>query len=225
MTKEPHQGAEESRLSQPTQRRFLRPLCVDRIRTMLLPPAIVATAAPAKDAASALVQAARAQVGVTLHYDSRYSRMAYPGGDVPMDRGVCTDVVIRAYRALGLDLQQLVHQDMLKSWSTYPKNWGMKGTDTNIDHRRVPNLAVFFTRHGQTLSASGDPGDYKPGDIVTWRLHSGVPHVGIVSDRRSPDGHPLMLHNIGYGTREEDVLFDFTVTGHYRYLPSAAPGN
>lgn len=173
----------------------------------------------AKDPASALVQAARAQIGVTLHYDSRYTKMAYPGGDVPEDRGVCTDVVIRAYRRLGLDLQVLVHQDMLRAWGAYPKNWRMKGADSNIDHRRVPNLAVFFSRQGQTLPTSSVAGLYQAGDIVTWRLPSGVPHIGIVSDRRSPAETPLMIHNIGYGTKEEDVLFDFTVTGHFRYLP------
>jgi uncharacterized protein YijF (DUF1287 family) len=186
---------------------------------MLLAPAFFAAPEPQQDLASRLVAAARAQVGVTQRYDSRYTQMAYPGGDVPLDRGVCTDVVIRAYRNLGLDLQQLVHRDMLKAWDAYPKNWGMKSTDTNIDHRRVPNLAVFFTRRGQALAVSGDPSDYKPGDIVTWRLHSGVPHVGIVSNRQSMSGRPLMIHNIGYGTREEDVLFDFAVTGHFRFFP------
>lgn len=173
-----------------------------------------------KDPASTLVQAARAQIGVTLHYDSRYAKMAYPGGDVPADRGVCTDVAIRAYRHLGLDLQVLVHQDMLRAWNAYPKNWRLKGTDSNIDHRRVPNLAVFFARHGQTLPTSADPGLYHAGDIVTWRLPSGVPHIGIVSDRRTATGVPLMIHNIGYGTKEEDVLLMFTITGHYSYFPA-----
>lgn len=172
-----------------------------------------------KDPASTLVQAARAQIGVTLHYDSRYSKLAYPGGDVPADRGVCTDVVIRAYRHLGIDLQVLVHEDMLGAWDAYPKNWRMKSTDQNIDHRRVPNLAVFFTRHGHALSTSANPSLYHAGDIVTWRLPSGVPHIGIVSDRKSTEGRPLMIHNIGYGAKEEDVLFDFTITGHFRYFP------
>ncbi|HXC16535.1 MAG TPA: DUF1287 domain-containing protein [Holophagaceae bacterium] len=164
-----------------------------------------------------MVQAAKTQIGVTRYYDSRYQRIPYPGGDVPMDRGVCTDVVIRAYRALGVDLQALVHEDMLRAWGEYPKNWVAKGPDPNIDHRRVPNLVAFFKRHGQTLTTGTDPKLYQPGDIVTWRLSSGVPHIGIVSDQRATSGTPLMIHNIGYGTKQEDVLFDFTITGHFRY--------
>lgn len=188
---------------------------------MLLWPMLISAPALAQstDAARVLVQAARAQVGVTIHYDSRYARMGYPGGDVPLDRGVCTDVVIRAYRRLGLDLQCLVHEDMGADREAYPKAWGMKGLDPNIDHRRVPNLAVFFARHGQSLSRANDAGLYKPGDIVVWRLPSGLPHIGVVSDRRDQDGRPLVIHNIGYGTKEEDVLFAWTVTGHFRYFP------
>ncbi|HTL97750.1 MAG TPA: DUF1287 domain-containing protein [Holophagaceae bacterium] len=185
------------------------------IRASLLLCAL-STQAPA-DPGLALIRAARTQIGVTLHYDSRYQRIPYPGGDVPLDRGVCTDVVIRAYRVLGVDLQALVHEDMLRAWSEYPKDWGMKGPDSNIDHRRVPNLATFFRRHGQTLATGADPRLYRPGDIVTWRLSSGVPHIGIVSDQRSAAGTPLMIHNIGYGTEQDDVLFDFTITGHFRY--------
>lgn len=166
-----------------------------------------------------LADAAKAQVGVTLRYDSRYQRIPYPGGDVPMDRGVCTDVVIRAYRHFGIDLQALVHKDMAGAWGEYPNLWRLKSPDRNIDHRRVPNLAAFFKRHGQVLPISKDQRTYLPGDIVTWRLVSGLPHIGIVSDQRSKAGIPLVIHNIGWGTMLEDRLFDYEVTGHYRYLP------
>jgi uncharacterized protein YijF (DUF1287 family) len=170
--------------------------------------------------AGKLIAAARGQIGVTVGYDGAYRKIPYPGGDVAQTTGVCSDVVIRAYRALGLDLQKLVHEDMAKHFSLYPKQWGLKGPDTNIDHRRVPNLQVFFTRHGQKLSASSDAKDYAPGDIVTWDLHfigSPLPHIGIVSDRRNDDGTPLVIHNIGGGAQEEDTLFTYRITGHYRY--------
>jgi uncharacterized protein YijF (DUF1287 family) len=180
---------------------------------------LTALLASSKDPVSDFIQAARAQVGVTLYYDSRYHRLPYPNGDVPMDRGVCTDVVIRAYRRLGIDLQARVHEDMKANWDAYPKNWGMKGPDANIDHRRVPNLATFFTRHGKALLTGTDPKLYQPGDIVTWRLNSGVPHIGVVTDQRSPSGTPIMVHNIGYGAKLEDVLFTHVITGHYRYFP------
>ncbi len=179
----------------------------------------------AKDPAADLVQAARAQVGVTLYYASRYQRIPYPNGDVPMDRGVCTDVVIRAYRKLGIDLQVLVHQDMKAAWEAYPNAWHMKGPDANIDHRRVPNLATFLARHGETLPTARDPKLDRPGDIVTWRLNSGVPHIGLVSDQKAPDGTPLMIHNIGYGTKVEDVLFTHVITGHYGYFPKDMKSN
>ncbi|MES1240805.1 MAG: DUF1287 domain-containing protein [Acidobacteriota bacterium] len=166
-----------------------------------------------------LVEAARKQIGVTLYYDSGYQKIPYPNGDVPTSRGVCTDVVVRAYRQLGVDLQVRVHEDMGVAWRLYPKNWGASRPDSNIDHRRVPNLATFFTRKGQSLAVTRNASDYKPGDVVTWRLPSGVPHIGIVSDRRSRAGVPLVIHNIGGGTQEEDSLFLFTLTGHYRYAP------
>jgi uncharacterized protein YijF (DUF1287 family) len=166
-----------------------------------------------------LVEAARKQIGVTVSYDSGYHRIEYPNGDVPMDRGVCTDVVVRAYRQLGIDLQVKVHEDMAAAWRAYPKNWGLSRPDSNIDHRRVPNLAAFFSRKGDKLQVVSDPKAYAPGDVVTWRLPSGVPHVGIVSDRRTRAGVPLVIHNIGSGTMEEDSLFLFTLTGHYRYAP------
>jgi hypothetical protein len=176
-------------------------------------------ARPALADGRCLVEAARKQIGVTVSYDSGYHRIAYPNGDVPMERGVCTDVVIRAYRQLGVDLQVKVHEDMAAAWKVYPKNWGLSRSDSNIDHRRVPNLATFFSRHGASLPAGSDPKAYAPGDIVTWRLPSGVPHIGIVSDRRTRAGVPLVVHNIGGGTQEEDSLFAFTLTGHYRYSP------
>jgi uncharacterized protein YijF (DUF1287 family) len=166
-----------------------------------------------------LLDAAAAQIGVTLYYDPAYTRIAYPGGDVPTERGVCTDVVIRAYRGIGVDLQQRVHEDMRAAWAAYPKLWGLRSTDRNIDHRRVPNLATFFARHGRTLPVSQtDASIYAPGDIVTWRLASGVPHIGLVSAQRR-DGRPLIVHNIGAGTQREDMLFDYVITGHYRYEP------
>jgi len=168
---------------------------------------------------SCLVDRAREQIGVTVRYDSGYSRIAFPGGDVPADRGVCTDVLIRAYRRVNLDLQDLVHSDMSSAWSRYPKLWGLSRPDTNIDHRRVPNLATFFARHGTSLAISQEPSAYAAGDIVTWELAAGVPHVGIVSDKKSADGTPLVVHNIGRGAAEENMLFNYKITGHYRYTP------
>ena len=173
--------------------------------------------------ASKLISAAIAQSAFTKSYDSGYTAIAYPGGDVAKETGVCTDVVIRAYRALGFDLQRLVHEDMKKNFGVYPKFWGLKKPDTNIDHRRVPNLQVFLSRHGQKLSVSDKPDDYKPGDIVTWDLtypKRPLPHIGIVTDKRSVDGErPLMVHNIGRGVQVEDMLFSYHITGHYRYMP------
>jgi uncharacterized protein YijF (DUF1287 family) len=164
-----------------------------------------------------LVLDARSQVGVTLSYDPVYRQLDYPGGDVPLSTGVCTDVVIRALREQGLDLQKSVHEDMRAHFALYPKNWGLKRTDRNIDHRRVPNLMTWFKRQGMALKVSDKPADYQAGDIVTWDLGRGLTHIGIVSDRSSPAGVPLVLHNIGRGTREEDILFGFAITGHYRF--------
>lgn len=174
--------------------------------------------------ASRLMSAAVAQVDVTTGYDGTYRSIAYPGGDVPLATGVCTDVVIRGYRALGFDLQKLVHEDMRKHFALYPKTWGLKNPDTNIDHRRVPNLQVFFSRHGKRLGVSTNPTAYLPGDLVTWNLRGSanpLPHIGIVTDRKAPGGlRPLIVHNIGNGAQVEDTLFAFTITGHYRYAPS-----
>lgn len=170
-----------------------------------------------------LVAAAEAQEAYTSSYDGSYRRIAYPNGDVPRETGVCSDVVVRAYRALGVDLQQRVHEDMKKHFALYPKTWGLSKPDTNIDHRRVPNLQVFFTRHGQSLGVSDKADDYKAGDIVTWNLAAPsrmLPHIGIVSARRSADGlRPLITHNIGAGVKTEDILFEYKITGHYRYTP------
>jgi uncharacterized protein YijF (DUF1287 family) len=165
-----------------------------------------------------IIESAHAQVGVTLHYDPSYVSLPFPGGDVPIDRGVCTDVIIRTYRSIGTDLQLLVNQDMRKAFPAYPRKWGLRRPDPSIDHRRVENLEVFFTRHGASLPVSKDAADYQPGDLVTWRLPDGRPHIGLVSDR-STGGRPLVVHNIGAGAQVEDILFTYTIAGHYRYLP------
>jgi uncharacterized protein YijF (DUF1287 family) len=153
-----------------------------------------------------------------VRYDAAYLRIPYPMGDVPADQGVCSDEVIRAYRLLGIDLQKLVHEDMARAFHLYPKTWGLKAPDRNIDHRRVPNLAKFFKRHGRSLTVSDDPANYKPGDVVAWTLADGRPHIGIVTEQTTSDGkRPLVMHNMGAGPQIEDMLFGFRVTGHYRY--------
>lgn len=168
-----------------------------------------------------LVDAARAQIGKTVRYDKRYLRIAYPNGDVPIEVGVCTDVIVRAYRTLGVDLQQKVHEDMVANWGEYPKRWRNRKPDTNIDHRRVPNLGVWFLRQHAAQPITREKTDYKPGDVVSWRLPGGLPHIGIVSEKKSTTGVPLIIHNIGHGAREENLLFSFPITGHYRWLPPA----
>ena len=168
-------------------------------------------------AARDFVAAARAQIGVTLVYDASYRQIAYPMGDVSPERGVCSDVVIRAFRAIGIDLQQELHRDMARHFAAYPKIWGLAAPDANIDHRRVPNLATWLARQGYARKVSDDAAEYQPGDIVAWVLDGGRPHIGIVSDRRSSDGaRPLVIHNIGWGAQEEDVLFEYRITGHFR---------
>jgi uncharacterized protein YijF (DUF1287 family) len=161
-----------------------------------------------------LVQDARSQIGKTLFYDAAYVRIAYPLGDVPIIKGVCTDVVVRALRHQGIDLQQRVHEDMRRNFRTYPNQarWGLKKPDTNIDHRRVPNLRRYFERRGYELNDQV----FLPGDIVTWELQPGVGHIGIVSDKKTHGQIPLIIHNIGSGTQEDDILYRFTITGHYR---------
>ena len=169
-----------------------------------------------------LINAAIERTRQNVSYNGSYFRIAYPNGDVPANFGVCTDVVIRAYRAIGTDLQVLVHEDMSANFGSYPSKriWGMSSTDTNIDHRRVPNLQAFFSRHGKSLSVTDNRKDYAPGDIVTWMLPGSLPHIGIVTDRLSrPDGDPLIVHNIGSGPSLDDMLFSYKITGHYRYVP------
>lgn len=151
-------------------------------------------------------------------YDPTYFSIKYPNGDVPADKGVCTDVVIRAYRKMGIDLQKEVHEDMKQNFSKYPKNWGLKRPDTNIDHRRVPNLRVFFAKFGKSKSTEINPALYAPGDIVTWLLPGNLTHIGIVVNKKSADGKRYMIvHNIGGGQVIEDCLFKFNITGHYQY--------
>ncbi len=151
-------------------------------------------------------------------YDAAYVRLAYPNGDVAPDRGVCSDEVVRAYRLLGIDLQKLVHEDMKRAFDRYPMRWGLTAPDRNIDHRRVPNLATYFTRHGRSLKPTDNGGDYQAGDVVAWALADGRPHIGLVTERRSSDGkRPLVMHNIGLGPQIEDMLFGLTITGHFRY--------
>lgn len=166
-----------------------------------------------------MLTAARAQVGVTKVYDPAYVVLPYPGGDVPEDRGVCTDVVIRAFRKVGLDLQALVHEDMARSFGKYPQRWGLKRPDKNIDHRRVPNLMKYFERQGKSQPVSKDPAKYLPGDLVTCIVPPNLPHIMIVSHEPSPvePARLQIIHNIGQGARIEDRLFDFEITGHYRY--------
>ncbi|MEE4219217.1 MAG: DUF1287 domain-containing protein [Xanthomonadales bacterium] len=170
----------------------------------------------------ALATAALERTTHSVRYDGSYMTIAYPGGDVPADVGVCTDVVIRAYRATGTDLQQLVHEDMSENFERYPSKriWGLQEPDSNIDHRRVPNLQVFFKRHGTDLPVSDRADAFLPGDIVTWTLPGNLPHIGIVSDRVDPaSGRRMVVHNIGAGPVLEDMLFKYPVTGHYRYIP------
>lgn len=182
------------------------------ILSLLSGPALAAASEPSR-----LTEAAREQVGVTVTYDPAYVALEFPGGDLPRDRGVCTDVVIRALRdGWGIDLQLAVNRDMKAEFAAYPALWGLSRPDRNIDHRRVPNLQVLLARVGAELPLEDAPTAWLPGDIVTWTLPGGLPHIGIVSDRRTADGTPLILHNIGAGAQEEDILFAYPITGHYR---------
>jgi hypothetical protein len=180
---------------------------------------------PAQHFLDRFVAAAMERTHHIVRYDPAYVRIPYPGGDVPPSTGVCTDEVIRAYRAVGIDLQKEVHEDMAAHISAYPRKWPRSAsgansvTDPNIDHRRVPNLMVFFARHGQSLPLSADGSDYRPGDLVTWNLGGAITHIGIVVSEKSPQtGRYLIVHNIGHGPQMEDVLFDWKIIGHYRYL-------
>lgn len=168
-----------------------------------------------------LIQAAKERTQHSVRYDGSYRTIPYPNGDVPSHIGVCTDVVIRSYRKVGIDLQQQVHEDITAHFNQYPSKriWGLTRPDPNIDHRRVPNLQAFFKRNGETLPVTDNPEDYRPGDLVTWMLPGNLPHIGIVIDKKSRDGKRyLIAHNIGRGPIIEDMLFEYPITGHYRYL-------
>lgn len=187
-------------------------------------PSARASILPAEEWAKSLIAAAEQQIGTTVVYDPSYVGLAYPGGDVPRARGVCSDVIIRAYRdAFDIDLQRLVHEDMKRDFADYPKLWGLSRADRNIDHRRVPNLERFFARAGAALGASSDPAAFQPGDLVAQRLPGNLPHIAIIADQLAGDGQtPLVIHNIGAGTRMENRLFSFRHTGHFRFVPPAA---
>jgi len=166
---------------------------------------------------SPIVEAARSQIGKTTTYDPAYVGLSYPGGDLPIEKGVCTDVVIRALRGgLSLDLQKLVHEDMTAAFSEYPTIWGLKKPDRNIDHRRVPNLKEYFARHGYSVAVTQNTADFLPGDLVTCTVGRNLAHIMIVSDKKTHDGVPFVIHNIGSGAEEQSCLFDFPLTGHYR---------
>jgi len=186
-----------------------------RVLIFLIAVVSLALTAQQSDLTKRLVAAAADRPNHPARYDPEYIRIPYPNGDVPADTGVCTDEIIRIYRAVGIDLQKLVHEDMVAHRSAYRDGH----LDTNIDHRRVPNLRVFFSRHGQSLPVTESASDYLPGDIVTWKLPRGYDHIGMVIDRRSWTGRPLVEHNIGEGPKIENVLFDWKITGHYRYQP------
>jgi uncharacterized protein len=190
-----------------------------RIGAKVLAVVLVLTAVSAAFADSPeLVSKARLQTQSAVTYDGSYERIGYPMGDVAANRGVCTDVVIRAYRGIGVDLQALVHEDMRAHFDLYPRLWGLRAPDTNIDHRRVPNLQRFLERAGAKVNTGAGAAGYLPGDLVTWMLPGNLPHIGIVSDRRAPgSARPLIIHNIGAGAVEDDILFAYPITGHYRY--------
>lgn len=167
-----------------------------------------------------LSDAAITIINPNIIYDPSYFSIKYPKGDIPKNKGVCTDVIIRSYRKLGIDLQKEVHEDMRSHFSKYPnlKKWGMTKTDCNIDHRRVPNLEIFFERKGTKLPISKNANDYKTGEIVTWMINGKLPHIGIITNRKSKDGkRNLIIHNVGYGQVLEDCLFSYTIVGHFKY--------
>lgn len=186
-----------------------------------VPPSPVVKALPenASPQLKQMLEGAIAQAGVTTGYSPSYVALDYPGGDVPENTGVCSDVVVRAFRKAGLDLQKEVHEDMTAARSEYSNKWGANKPDRNIDHRRVLNLMTYFTRQGKSLSISRSATDYQPGDVVAWELTSGIDHIGIVTNMLSDSGaRYLIVHNIGAGTRIEDVLFAWTIKGHYRFF-------
>ncbi len=185
-----------------------------RVDASPAPPAAAATP-PAVPDPRLLASAAAAQIGVTVRYDPSYVRLAYPGGDVPSDRGVCSDVVVRACRAVDIDLQRALHEDMRIAFAAYPRRWGLTRPDRNIDHRRVLNLMTWFERRGWSRPISGDARDYEPGDIVAWDLGAKLTHIGVVVD--DDQGGRAIVHNIGAGAQREAVLFAWRQIGHYRW--------
>lgn len=197
-------------------------MIVSRLAGVVLA-ALIGAAGPASAGTIPAAQFVKAAAGLqnrNVGFDRGYRRIAYPMGDVPANVGVCADVVVRAYRRIGIDLQKRVHEDMERYFFLYPKTWGLRAPDSNIDHRRVLNLRVFLARHGTVLKITNDPKDYKPGDLVTWNLdpRGSTPHIGIVMAGRSRDGkRPLILNNLGQGQIYEDILFAYEITGHYRY--------
>lgn len=198
--------------------RLSRTLIVLALLAIACAPAAAQGWTPASEFHGRLANVSKKQTLESVLYDPSYRVIAYPGGDVPRNRGVCTDVLVRAYREFQIDLQVLVHEDMRDNFDKYPQNWHLRAPDTNIDHRRVPNLVTFFKRHGETLRVSDKGLDYRPGDLVTWTVAGSLPHIGIVSDELTRDGQrPLIVHNIGEGPKLEDMLFEYPITGHYRY--------
>ncbi|PHR61037.1 MAG: DUF1287 domain-containing protein [Robiginitomaculum sp.] len=194
--------------------RFLIPSLV------LILPLLPLQNAWASSANAAVVKAAQDRTQLSVRYDPKYVSLSYPNGDVPADTGVCTDVIIRTYRtAFGFDFQQAVHEDMRANFSAYPKSWGLKRPDKNIDHRRVPNLERFLKRKGAAMPITLDAKDYRAGDIVSWRLGGRLPHIGIVSDKKTEWGTPLIIHNVGGGVVEDDLLFNTDIHGHFRFTP------
>lgn len=197
---------------------FIR--CLSVLMALFVAQSTSAETEASADQAAELVAAALERTQHQVTYNGAYFQIPYPNGDVPREYGVCTDVVIRSYRKLGIDLQQLIHEDMRDNFALYPARriWNQTRTDRNIDHRRVPNMQTFFTRHGTALPVTRAGRDYQPGDLVTWMLPGNLPHIGIVVDQYSVDGErPLIVHNIGAGPKLEDVLFRYPVTGRYRF--------
>ena len=194
-----------------------------RTRPQLRPPEqqteVHALAQNSSPALKAIIDGAVDQIGKTTSYDPSYQKLDYPNGDVPIETGVCSDVIIRAFRKGNIDLQKDVHEDMKANFSAYPTRWGLKGPDTNIDHRRVPNLETYFARKGKAQAITNRSDEFQPGDLVTWDMGTGQDHIGIVTNVwYKPSQRYLIVHNIGNGTRMEDVLFAWKMTGHYRYF-------
>jgi uncharacterized protein YijF (DUF1287 family) len=207
--------------SLPEPPRTVTPAATIRASTPTVPartPVAETERQPELDKGTQIALAAQAQVGVTTTYDPQYVRLDYPNGDVPLERGVCTDVVVRAFRTIGVDLQVRVHEDMKKSFALYPKDWGMTSPDRNIDHRRVQNLTKYFERAGKQVKTSDADENFKPGDVVAWQLDSWMQHIGIVAaEKVDGTNRYYMIHNIGAGTQKEDVLHSYTIIGHYRW--------